>query len=87
VGNKNITIEGLDVITSHEPLKEDIDIITIYLNYYHQQEWYHFILNTKPKKIIFNPGAENDELAMLAEDDGIEVMEACTLVLISENAL
>ena len=87
IGNKNITIEGLDMITSHEPIKEEIDLITIYLNYWHQQEWYHFILHTKPKKIIFNPGAENDELAMLAEEDGIEVMEACTLVLISENAL
>ena len=87
VGIKNITIEGLEVITSHEPIKEDIDLITIYLNYFHQVEWYDFILKTNPKKIIFNPGAENDELAILAEEANIEVLEACTLVLISENAL
>jgi uncharacterized protein len=87
VGNKEIAICGLEVITSHEPIKEDIDLITIYINEYHQPEWYNFILESKPKKIIFNPGSENEELAILAEEANIEVIEACTLVLISENAL
>jgi uncharacterized protein len=87
VGIKEITIEGLEVITSHDPIKEDIDLITIYLNEFHQPEWYDFILRTQPKKIIFNPGAENYELAIMAQNSNIEVMEACTLVLISENDL
>jgi hypothetical protein len=36
-----------------------------------------------PKRIIFNPGAENAELEKLATDNGIKPMEACTLVLLS----
>lgn len=86
VGIKEISVEGLDIITSHEPIK-DIDLITIYINFTHQPEWYDFILGTHPKKIIFNPGAENYELANMAHNCNIEVMEACTLVLISENDL
>jgi len=87
VGIKDIAIEGLDVITSHDPIDEHIDLITIYINSRHQPEWYDFILRTHPRKIIFNPGAENYELATMAQNFNIEVMEACTLVLISENDL
>jgi len=36
-----------------------------------------------PKRIIFNPGTENQELKKLAEAQGIECLEACTLVMLS----
>ena len=61
----------------------DIDTVTLYLNNKHQQEYHDYILSLKPKRIIFNPGAENPELEKLAEEHGIETMEACTLVLLS----
>jgi hypothetical protein len=48
-----------------------------------QQAYYEYILSLKPKRIIFNPGTENDELENLATKQGIEVLEACTLVLLS----
>jgi uncharacterized protein len=62
---------------------EDIDTVTLYLNPLHQQEYYDYILSLNPKRIIFNPGTENDELEALAKQHGIAVMEACTLVLLS----
>ena len=62
-----------------------IDTVTLYLNPLHQQEYYNYILSLKPKRIIFNPGAENDELADLAKQNNIQPMEACTLVLLSTN--
>ncbi len=40
------------------------------------------ILAAKPQRIIFNPGAENEELAAAASSAGIEVVEACTLVML-----
>jgi uncharacterized protein len=61
----------------------NIDTVTLYLNPLHQQDYYAYLLTLKPKRIIFNPGAENDELATLAKKNQIEVMEACTLVLLS----
>jgi uncharacterized protein len=61
----------------------NIDTVTLYLNPLHQQDYYAYLLTLKPKRIIFNPGAENDELATLAKKNQIEIMEACTLVLLS----
>ena len=62
---------------------EDLDTITLYLNPGNQKPYYDYILNLHPKRIIFNPGTENDELAEMAKDKGIEPVEACTLVLLS----
>jgi predicted CoA-binding protein len=62
---------------------ENVDTVTLYLNPNHQKEYYDYILSLKPKRIIFNPGAENDELKQLALQNNIQPMEACTLVLLS----
>ena len=45
----------------------DVDTVTLYLNPTHQKQYYDYILSLKPKRIIFNPGAENDELFTLAK--------------------
>ena len=62
---------------------EDIDTITVYLNPENQRSFYSYILSLQPRRIIFNPGTENEELAQLAEQKGIMIQEACTLVLLS----
>jgi predicted CoA-binding protein len=62
---------------------DNLDTITLYLNPLHQQDYYDYILSLKPKRIIFNPGAENNELANLAGQHQIKAIEACTLVLLS----
>ncbi|MBK0381439.1 CoA-binding protein [Pedobacter sp. SD-b] len=63
----------------------DIDTITMYVGPQNQKDLYDYVIKTKPKRIIFNPGAENPELQKLANDNGIETLEACTLVLLSTN--
>ena len=60
-----------------------VDTVTLYLNPTHQKEYYDYIMSLKPKRIIFNPGAENDELAKMASNEGIKTLEACTLVLLA----
>lgn len=62
---------------------EDIDTVTLYLNPTNQKTYYDYILSLKPKRIIFNPGTENDDLAGLAVLNGILPIEACTLVMLS----
>ncbi|HET7118990.1 MAG TPA: CoA-binding protein [Hanamia sp.] len=62
---------------------ENLDTVTLYLNANNQKEYYNYILSQKPKRIIFNPGAENEELASIAKENGIIPQEACTLVLLS----
>ena len=84
VGRRNTKVEDVLIGTVKEPF-DNIDTVTLYLNPQHQQEYYNYILSLHPRRIIFNPGAENDELAALAGEKGITTMEACTLVLLSTN--
>lgn len=61
----------------------DVDTVTLYLNPDNQQPYYDFILSLQPRRIIFNPGTENEELVTMARKQGIITQEACTLVLLS----
>lgn len=72
-----------DVEFSSERPHTDVDTVTLYLNPLHQKEYYDYIVSLKPRRIIFNPGTENEELISLAEQNGIEPVEACTLVMLS----
>lgn len=62
---------------------EDIHTITIYLNPKRQVQYYEYIVSLKPKRIIFNPGTENQEFYLILEKNHIQFEEACTLVLLS----
>jgi len=63
----------------------DVDTITLYLNPANQKQYYDYIVSLHPKRIIFNPGAENNELAEMASRKGIQPVEACTLVMLATN--
>lgn len=82
VGLKVGELAGV-AIEKPELIHTDLDTITLYLGPQNQPEYYDYILASKPKRIIFNPGTENPELEELAEALGIEWTEACTLVLLS----
>ncbi len=82
IGRRQGKIGDVDIITEH-PQMNDVDTITLYLNQQNQKQYYDYILSLNPKRIIFNPGAENAELAQMAAAKGIQTMEACTLVLLS----
>jgi predicted CoA-binding protein len=82
LGKKEEMIDAIPVV-KERPLDTDIDTVTLYVNPQLQKNYYDYLLNLHPKRIIFNPGTENDELAELAQQKGIQTLEACTLVLLS----
>lgn len=82
VGLKRGEVAGIP-IERPEEIHTDIDTISLYVGPAHQKDLYDYILKTKPKRIIFNPGAENEELEEIAQEIGIETERACTLVLLS----
>ena len=82
IGIREGEIQGVDIIIG-KPSLSDVHTVTIYLNVQNQKEYYDYIINLKPKRIIFNPGAENIELMKIAEEAGIETKFECTLVLLS----
>jgi predicted CoA-binding protein len=82
IGLKKVKVSDVDIDTDKKPLS-DIHTVTLYLNPKRQIEYYNYIISLHPRRIIFNPGAENEELATLAKANGIHPQEACTLVLLS----
>jgi uncharacterized protein len=84
IGRKNTKVADVNIETEKKDYS-DIDTVTLYLNPKNQKEYYDYILSLHPKRIIFNPGAENQEFFDLAKANGIAALEACTLVLLSTN--
>ena len=84
IGNKSGEIDGNPIHTEKIVLT-DIDTVTLYINPKIQTHYYDYILSLHPRRIIFNPGTENRVFKKLAEDQGIETENACTLVLLSLN--
>jgi predicted CoA-binding protein len=82
VGLREGKVGGVNIVTG-KPEEENVDTVTLYLNSDNQKAYYDYILSLHPKRIIFNPGAENDELEELAKKNGIKTMEGCTLVMLS----
>lgn len=82
IGKRAGNIAGTEIMTEH-PEMDDIDTVTLYLNPDNQKPYYDYILSLKPKRVVFNPGTENEELEDLLKTNGIVPQEACTLVLLS----
>jgi predicted CoA-binding protein len=82
VGIKTGEVAGVP-IEKPEIIHDDIDTITLYVGPHNQPSLYDYILKTQPKRVIFNPGTENEELESLLIENNIEPVEACTLVLLS----
>lgn len=61
---------------------EKIDTITVYVNAAISDKFKGDFVAVHPKRVIFNPGAENPKLAQFLEGHGINVENACTLVLL-----
>ena len=82
IGKRTGTVNDV-MIETEKKNYPGIHTITLYLNHDHQKEYYDYIISLKPQRIIFNPGAENPQLASLAADHNINTIEACTLVMLS----
>jgi len=82
VGRKKGDVAGVP-IESPEVIHDDIDTITVYVGPANLSTYFDYILATKPKRVIFNPGAENLEFEKTLQENGIETINACTLVMLN----
>ena len=83
IGIKRGTVFGKEILPIRQnPEIADVHTITLYIGPIHQPEYYTYLLGLNPKRIIFNPGTENDEFMQLAQDQEIEVVTGCTLVML-----
>jgi|SRR5690606_278797 len=82
IGIKRGEVAGVPIQPPSDP-RHDIHTITLYIGPQIQPQYYQYIVDTKPQRLILNPGTENPELENLARENGIEPVRACTLVLLS----
>lgn len=86
IGIKHGEVFGKEILDLRtKPQVENINTITMYIGPQNQAEWEDYILSLHPKRIIFNPGTENPAFARKATEKGIEVENACTLVLLGNG--
>jgi predicted CoA-binding protein len=87
VGIKRGSVAGEEILDIRQkPSVGDVDTITLYMNPRNQVPYYDYILQLNPRRIIFNPGTENPELAELARNHHIETIFSCTLVMLNQDA-
>ncbi|MFN5423134.1 MAG: CoA-binding protein [bacterium] len=82
IGKEPFFIDSVSVVATTEPF-EHIHTVTLYLNAGRQENYIDYILSLHPKRVIFNPGAENPAFETRLNSEGIEAIEACTLVMLS----
>lgn len=85
LGKEIGNINGVKIETGF-PMFKNIHTVTIYLSPVNQLPYYQYIIDLKPKRVLFNPGTENAEFFKFLVENNIEAEEACTLVLLSLNA-
>ncbi len=84
IGQNNGEVAGIKINTKAIPVTK-INTVTLYINALRQRDYYNYIVEAKPKRVIFNPGTENPEFYQLLELNKIKVEVACTLVLLATN--
>ena len=82
LGLKKGKVEDVEIHTGH-PILTDIHTVTLYVGPQHQSSLFDYLGSIHPQRIIFNPGTENESLMEQLRAGGMEVNQACTLVMLS----
>lgn len=75
-------VEGIKVYSSLKDISASLDTLTLYVSEELSSKIGEDILKASPRRIIFNPGAENPALEARAREKGVETLEACTLTML-----
>ena len=81
LGLREGKVGDVDIQTG-KPELNNVHTVTMYLGMQNQPEYYDYIKSLKPKRVIFNPGTENSEFYKILKEEGVEVVEYCTLVML-----
>ena len=84
IGLREGTVAGIPIVRE-KVIFQNIDTVTLYIGPKHQPEYYDYIIELKPRRVIFNPGTENESFYKLLVENNIIAEVACTLVLLGTN--
>jgi predicted CoA-binding protein len=78
-------IEGQKCFRSLDEYDGEIDTVTLYVNPARFHDHIKDVVKASPRRVIMNPGTEDKQHEKVLADSGIEVLRACTLVLLSQG--
>lgn len=84
IARREMQVSGVE-IRKDKPEYDAIHTVTLYLSAKFQEEYYDYVVDLKPKRVIFNPGTENPKFYDILDENGIDYEVACTLVMLSTN--
>ncbi len=82
VNPKGGEIDGLKVYPQLADVDQMIETVTVYINPSYLTNEIDNIIKLNPKRVIFNPGSESAEAAKAFSEQGIQVIEDCTLLML-----
>lgn len=75
-------IDGVEVVAKPSVVEQNVDTVTVYVRPEIFQGVAEEVIDLHPQRVIFNPGTEDGDLECRLETAGIEVLRACTLVML-----
>lgn len=82
---KRVVLPGLMVYPSILQVPQPVETVTIYVNPRILESLVGDIVDSKPGRVIFNPGSEHLAAAKAFRDAGIQTENSCTLVLLTSG--
>lgn len=82
VGLKPGSVSGIPIVTG-QPDFDNVDTVSLYVGPKNQENLIEYVVSLQPNRVIFNPGTENTYFEERLMEEGVEVLEACTLVMLS----
>jgi uncharacterized protein len=82
IGQNTGEVASIKIQTKMIPVS-GIHTVSLYLNAVRQRDYYNYIVEMQPKRVVFNPGTENPEFYQLLDLNGVQYEVACTLVLLA----
>ncbi len=79
------SVLGVEVLRSILDCNDPVDTLTLYVGSARLPDFLPEILAIQPRRVLFNPGTENESVRAELAAFGIETIEDCTLVMLREN--
>jgi len=75
-------LEGVPVAHDLTVIRDDVDTLTLYVGPHRSVNMIEQIVALRPKRVIFNPGTESEELEQQLNKHNIAFIKDCTLIML-----
>jgi predicted CoA-binding protein len=82
VNPREATVMGVEAAATLDEVTLPVDTASVYLRPELLKTQLDSLIRLRPRRVILNPGTEDTEITSRLDENGIQVVEACTIVLL-----